>query len=463
MLHEFIENLEKVKGTTIINPEAMRQMEETKASIGRLKIAQQEYAAEVSSSWTPISNWFRDLRTAWNQAEIDHAKFVKEMKHEQFVEVYGADTGDAAREAMHAKGMSGNGEEKKHLKKAEKEKDTPTLDSFDAAQTEMAKKVWEELDKGLNKQGEDEKKIRKAVSDWDKELDKLDLEDKLNYGRMGLAQQKANLDQQVAMGAITVQQEIAQRRTLLEQTTAMETAELAKRLDDDKLTLIEKTKVSNEIMALNRKAALEEDQLNKKQAQDWKHTFDDLTSGWTTTIQKMVNGQQTFAQGMKSMILEVGSGLEQMFIKMGLDAVKNFVISQVAGKTADTSQAMGAAAVYAVNAAASVAAIPGIGWTLAPGVMSEAYASGLAMAGLASAAGGWDRVPSDQLAMIHKNEMVLPAHLAEPIRQMAASGGAGAEVHIHAVDAQSVQRLFARNQGSLMKVMGQAARNGRWA
>ena len=135
-----------------------------------------------------------------------------------------------------------------------------------------------------------------------------------------------------------------------------------------------------------------------------------------------------------------------------------------------------AAAVYAVNAMASVAAIPMVGWAMAPGVGAEAYAAGLAMAGLASAAGGWDRVPSDQVAMIHKNEMVLSAPYAEGLRSIinnyssggsapggGGGGGGGNTIHIHATDAKSVQRLFAAHSGDLMKVMQAAARRGRYA
>ena len=71
MLHEFIENLQKAKGVTIISPESMKLMEETKESLGRLKIAQQEYAATVSSTWTPIGNFFRDLHTSFLQGQIN--------------------------------------------------------------------------------------------------------------------------------------------------------------------------------------------------------------------------------------------------------------------------------------------------------------------------------------------------------------------------------------------------------
>ena len=49
-----------------------------------------------------------------------------------------------------------------------------------------------------------------------------------------------------------------------------------------------------------------------------------------------------------------------------------------------------------------------------------------AAGGIASAAGGWV-VPSDQLAMVHQNEMILPANISQGLQSMiSANGGGGA-------------------------------------
>lgn len=83
---------------------------------------------------------------------------------------------------------------------------------------------------------------------------------------------------------------------------------------------------------------------------------------------------------------------------------------------------LGYAAEAAVAAMASVAAIPFVGWAMAPEVGAATYATGLAY--LASARGGWDEVPHDQLTELHRSEMVLSAPLAEGIRKMVVKGGA---------------------------------------
>ncbi len=94
----------------------------------------------------------------------------------------------------------------------------------------------------------------------------------------------------------------------------------------------------------------------------------------------------------------------------------------VAGQQAlGVASVLSNAAVYAVAAMASVAEIPVYGWAMAPGVGAEAYATGLAY--LPSAAQGWWQVPDDTLANIHKDEMVMPAPLAQGMRDVIEGGG----------------------------------------
>jgi hypothetical protein len=108
-----------------------------------------------------------------------------------------------------------------------------------------------------------------------------------------------------------------------------------------------------------------------------------------------------------------------------------------------------AAAVYA-----SIAAIPYIGPFLAPAMAVAAGAMVMGFVGrIASAKDGWWQVPGDQIANIHKDEMVMPAPEAQGIRDLVKSGGVkggASEIHIHAVDAASVRKLFMDNGPALM-------------
>jgi hypothetical protein len=118
-----------------------------------------------------------------------------------------------------------------------------------------------------------------------------------------------------------------------------------------------------------------------------------------------------------------------------------------------------AAAVYA-----SIAAIPGVGPFLAPGLAVVASGAVLGFAGhIASARGGYD-IPAgvNPVTQLHEKEMVLPAAQADVVRNMADNGGTGGgdvHLHVHAVDAHSVKRLFENNGAALVATLRKQGRN----
>lgn len=83
-----------------------------------------------------------------------------------------------------------------------------------------------------------------------------------------------------------------------------------------------------------------------------------------------------------------------------------------------------------------------------------------------SAAGGWS-LPSfagAQPAMLHSQEMVLPADISQGLQGMIRSGGAG-DVHVHnhfhgPADGASVGRWFAGNRGALAETIRDAWNSG---
>lgn len=85
-----------------------------------------------------------------------------------------------------------------------------------------------------------------------------------------------------------------------------------------------------------------------------------------------------------------------------------------AGATAELGQR---AATAAAGAYSSTVVIPFIGPVSAPLAAALALAAVMGFGALISAEGGLGEVPSDQLAMVHKKEMILPAWIAEPLRQ----------------------------------------------
>ncbi|MDE1149721.1 MAG: hypothetical protein PW843_24480 [Azospirillaceae bacterium] len=175
--------------------------------------------------------------------------------------------------------------------------------------------------------------------------------------------------------------------------------------------------------------------------------------------------------------------------------VTDRAIADKAEAIAETTKAEGeiqiAAAVAGANAYAAYAAVPPVAAAMAAEAVGavQAFNSMLAVGGgLASAAGGWGQVPYDgAITELHKNEMVLPASIASPLRAAvttwrnppanlvanqngaaaaapAATGGqAGGDVHLHvnAMDTKSVAQFFQANKGPLADALKAAHRNGK--
>jgi hypothetical protein len=219
---------------------------------------------------------------------------------------------------------------------------------------------------------------------------------------------------------------------------------------------------------LDRKAAL-------LQKQQFDQVYEAMTSGANTAVAGLIKGTMSWGEATREVATSALNSMINMYTQIGLKAVQQWLYQEIYDKAAQASQlataqatnvaaATSAAAVYAVNAAASVAAIPVTGWAMAPGVGAEAYTQGLAWAGIASAAGGWDQVPADQIAQIHKNETVLSAPYAEGIRNLIANGqtGGGGTTHNHFnFNGVTDGSFWKTNQGNILKVISDAVSNRR--
>jgi Flp pilus assembly pilin Flp len=160
-----------------------------------------------------------------------------------------------------------------------------------------------------------------------------------------------------------------------------------------------------------------------------------------TAMVKMTTTRQAHAQGM----LESGES--------GLKSILN-----------DAYQA-------AAGAFKATVGIPYVGPILAPAAAATAFAAVAAFqSGIASAAGGYD-VPHDQLAFIHKNEMVLPAQISQGLKGLISGGGGSGvtqnfsgAVNVAALDGDSVRKLLRtpRNRANLVQAFASHyARGGR--
>jgi phage-related minor tail protein len=202
----------------------------------------------------------------------------------------------------------------------------------------------------------------------------------------------------------------------------------------------------------------------------WKDYAKKVEGAMQGAINGMLFQHQTLRQGVANVAMVMGEEFIQEAVMKPLDkwiaaeaakigASLGTSTSLQAQRAADTAAEV-ARSVASVTRAAGVAGAQGTAsfagapWPIDMG----APAFGLAMAAtaasygsIASAAGGWERVPIDgMMTELHKDEMVLPAHVAKPIRDMAKKGGgqggdSGSQYHFHMTDATGVRDLMRRH------------------
>jgi hypothetical protein len=240
----------------------------------------------------------------------------------------------------------------------------------------------------------------------------------------------------------------------------------------------------------------------------------------TQALTGMVNGFLTGTTSIRQAMLNMGSQILQQLNGWILQWVTQHVVGEqtataataagAAARTAATSTAAAAqqavtattatteittnAAVAGSGALASVSKIPVIGPFIAPAIAAGIMALAMGFVSkIASAEGGWDQVPHDgAMTELHKDEMVLPASIATPLRDALASSGSNwglgttgmaaaaaqgglpsagispAEVpstivenyaiHLNAMDSRSGARWLMENKHSLARALKQARR-----
>lgn len=242
-------------------------------------------------------------------------------------------------------------------------------------------------------------------------------------------------------------------------------------------------------LEIQRQTALESEQV-------WSDLGDRIGGLWDKGIQALINGTLTWRGAFKAIGAEVvgwfannvigtmvkdwlAGQVKKLAILLGFTAQEKAAQKLASGeimatKATEASSVVGANAVEAGSgAAASQASIPYVGPILALAAMAAVFAAVSALGKKKSAAGGYD-IPRgiNPMTQLHTEEMVLPAHLANAVRTMAAKGmGEGADegassamqpvnVNITSPNARGVRELFLENPDVLAEAIRKAVRNG---
>jgi len=206
------------------------------------------------------------------------------------------------------------------------------------------------------------------------------------------------------------------------------------------------------------------------------NALDNMSSRAKTFRQNIEDMNKSLYQSfMQNLVVNPLKQYSAAIARMIAEKIGLLTQSQAADKTSDASAIISAkakaaaiipaeASTAAGGAASAMASIPYVGPALAAAAYAETFA--LVMSGLAtaSAAGGYDiDAGVNPVTQLHAKEMVLPAKYADVIRGMADGGsdGSGAtNIHIHAADGKSVQRMLMSQDRTIAKALVRAVKNG---
>lgn len=228
----------------------------------------------------------------------------------------------------------------------------------------------------------------------------------------------------------------------------------------------EQTKIDAQLLLVQKKYYADVDALESASDLRRKAFLASLNQAFSGTLSGFLKGAQTIGDTIKGLM---GSVLDSI-TNMLADLVTTWLTQHVAMAFATKAAAGTSAGAYAgVAGAAGVASFAGAPWPIdlgAPAFGAEMLSAASAFQGVAfSAARGFD-IPAgmNPVTQLHQKEMVLPAHLADPMRQLLSGGRAGGpQVHLHvsAIDAKSVERLFQENGAALADGLRKQMRNFR--
>lgn len=187
------------------------------------------------------------------------------------------------------------------------------------------------------------------------------------------------------------------------------------------------------------------------------------TQAWSEQIAKLITLQQGFASTLRGIWDSIVGMFEQAVARMVQQWLVGLLTKEAASTAAQRKEVLKTAKEAAAGAFSSVVKIPIVGPILAPAAAAAAFAATVAY----SAKDGYD-VPNlagpgvdgrgGQLGVVHPREMVLPAELADIVRNGGMGGGIA--VHISAMDGQSVKRVLMDNKGSLAEALRKHLRDG---
>ncbi len=286
-------------------------------------------------------------------------------------------------------------------------------------------------------------------------------------------------------GQITSDQKLARDQEVANQEYALALNLLSKKLELYQADAKARAKIDDQIIKLNANREAQLTRATQTAVLDNQKAYQQMvapiTSAFDTSIKGIIMGTQTWQQAWQRGLTAILSS----FIDTGIKMVSTWASQQLAMTLATTTQNE---ARMASNQLASASSLSTSALTIVKSIMNSASetfagifgflapvmgptAAGPAAAGMgtvaavagsvASSAGGEWNIPMDRLQFVHRNETILPAGIAGGLRNLVERGGNAQshQIHIHATDAQSVERLFHNNGAAIARALQSHLRN----
>jgi hypothetical protein len=329
-----------------------------------------------------------------------------------------------------------------------------------------------------------------AVQSEREMLASLDADEKVTEA--AYARRRAAIQEEAELGKISASQEVARLKDLLDTEWALEQDYYEKKLAAAVDDVHTREKLTSQEELAYEKYLTDKDKLDAQAVQNSKKQWDSLLQPiqravdtsvtgiilGTTTVQKALSNlaQSIVAEfvnsAVKSVFGEIGKLLGASLAGGGASSGDQDFWGGITGTGEDivgggiSAGLIGSGGLLGTLGLGSLVSGGGIFGSLFKGIGSL---FGFEHGGIVpSAQGGW-MVPSTSLAMLHANEMVLPANISQGLQSMIAGGGGGAGasggganvmVNVSAIDSQSVAKFFQSNGNVLVAAINRAMRNG---
>jgi hypothetical protein len=321
-------------------------------------------------------------------------------------------------------------------------------------------------------------------------LTSLDADEKVTDA--AYARRKAAIQEEAEVGKISASEEVARLKDLLDTEWALEQDYYEKKLAAAVTDVRTRKKLTNQEELAYEKYLTDKDKLDAQAVQNSEKQWDSLLQPiqravdtsvtgiilGTTTVQKALSNlaQSIVAEfvnsAVKSVFSEIGKLLGTSLAGSGGSSGDQDFWGGITGAGEDivgggiSAGLFGSGGLLGTLGLGSLVSGGGIFGSLFKGIGSL---FGFEHGGIVpSAQGGW-MVPSTSLAMLHANEMVLPANISQGLQSMIAGGGGGAGTsggganvmfNVSAIDSQSVAKFFQSNGNVLVAAINRAMRNG---